>query len=83
MKPDPELYTKTIRDCNLSLTEMIAFEDSLNGLNAAKQAGIRCVIVPNNVTKHLAFKNHDYQLSSMKQEALSDVIRKLDNKLLC
>ena len=77
IKPDPELYKKTLRDCNLLPTEAIAFEDSLNGLKAAKQAGIRCVIVPNNVTRNLEFINHDYQLDSMKQEAMSEVIKKI------
>lgn len=77
VKPDPELYMKTLRDCNLLPTEVIVFEDSLNGLNAAKQAGIRCVIVPNDVTRHLVFKDHDYELHSMNQEALCDVIKKI------
>ena len=77
VKPDPELYKKTLRDCSLLPTEAIAFEDSLNGLQAAKQAGIRCVIVPNHVTRNLAFIHHDYQLDSMKQESMSEVIKKM------
>uniref|UniRef100_UPI00406C4D30 HAD family hydrolase n=1 Tax=Psychrobacillus sp. FSL H8-0483 TaxID=2921389 RepID=UPI00406C4D30 len=77
VKPDLELYIKTLRDCNLLPTEVIVFEDSLNGLNAAKQAGIRCVIVPNDVTRNLVFKDHDYELHSMSQEALCDVIQKI------
>lgn len=76
VKPDPELYMKTLRDCNLLPTEVIVFEDSLNGLNAAKQAGIRCVIVPNDVTRNLVFKDHDYELHSMSHESLCDVIKK-------
>ncbi|MFK9093047.1 HAD family hydrolase [Bacillus salipaludis] len=80
VKPDPELYKKTLSDCSLLPTEVIAFEDSLNGLQAAKQAGIRCVIVPNNVTRNLEFIHHDYQLDSMKQETMSEVIKKIFGK---
>ena len=77
VKPDPELYTKTLSECGLLPEEAVVFEDSLNGLRAAKSAGIRCVVVPNSVTKHLAFDNHDYQLESMSEEKLIDVIERL------
>ncbi|MDR6997788.1 putative hydrolase of the HAD superfamily [Neobacillus niacini] len=77
VKPDPEIYIKTLTDCNLKRPEAVAFEDSLNGLLAAKEAGIRCVIVPNDVTRHLSFETHDYKLETMSQEALSEVIKKL------
>jgi putative hydrolase of the HAD superfamily len=77
VKPHPELYVKTLKDCVLLPTETIAFEDSLNGLTAAKKAGIRCVIVPNDVTSNLPFNNHDYHLNSMKQESLEQVMKKL------
>ncbi|MEI4770836.1 HAD family hydrolase [Psychrobacillus sp. FJAT-51614] len=78
VKPDPELYLKTLKDCGLLPKEAIAFEDSLNGLTAAKKAGIRCVIVPNEVTSNLPFTNHDYHLNSMKQETLEEVMKKVE-----
>ena len=74
IKPDPELYVKTVNDLGLQPVEVIAFEDSLNGLTAAKAAGIYCVIVPNDVTKHLEFTTHDYHLESMEEECLSDIV---------
>ncbi|MFD0825457.1 HAD family hydrolase [Neobacillus sp. M.A.Huq-85] len=76
VKPDPELYINTLNDCSLNPSETIAFEDSLNGLIAAKGAGIHCVIVPNDVTRHLPFENHDYMLDSMSQETLSGITKK-------
>lgn len=77
IKPDPELYNKTLMDLGLSSHETIVFEDSLNGLTAAKEAGIRCVLVPNSVTKNLNFENFDYRINSMMQISLSELLEKL------
>lgn len=77
VKPDPELYLKTLRECNLLSSEAIAFEDSVNGLTAAKQACIRCVIVPNPVTQNLPFEDYDFRLETMKQERIIEVINKV------
>lgn len=78
VKPDPELYVKTLQELNLKPTEAIAFEDSLNGLKAAKEAGLYCVIVPNPVTHQMDFEDrHDYRISSMSDEPLVSVIDKI------
>ncbi|SDN13930.1 putative hydrolase of the HAD superfamily [Psychrobacillus sp. OK028] len=80
IKPDPELYHKTLMDLGLSPKETIVFEDSLNGLSAAKQAGIRCIIVPNNVTRNLKFENFDARIDSMAEITLSDLLKNLERK---
>lgn len=80
IKPDPELYLKTLKDLGLSREETIVFEDSLNGLSAAKQAGIRCVIVPNNVTKHLKFENFDERINSMGEISLSELLKRIEQR---
>ncbi|MCK1998378.1 HAD family hydrolase [Psychrobacillus psychrodurans] len=80
IKPDPELYLKTLIDLGLSREETIVFEDSLNGLSAAKQAGIRCVIVPNNVTKHLKFENFDERIKSMGEISLSELLKRVEQR---
>ncbi|MEW9673662.1 hypothetical protein [Ammoniphilus sp. 3BR4] len=46
--------------------EVIAIEDSPNGALAAKRAGIRCVVVPNGMTKNLRFPDVDIVLESLK-----------------
>lgn len=79
IKPDPELYCKTLIDLGLSAKEAIVFEDSLNGLSAANQAGIRCVIVPNNVTRNLKFENFDDRIESMGEITLSELLKKIEN----
>ncbi|WP_088072264.1 HAD family hydrolase [Gottfriedia luciferensis] len=77
VKPDPELYLKAIEELGVQVNEAIAFEDSLNGLIAARKAGLKCVIVPNSVTTHLEFENYSLRLSSMAEKTLDDVINHL------
>ncbi|PLS16464.1 HAD family hydrolase [Bacillus sp. M6-12] len=74
VKPAPDLYLRAIEALNIDATEAIAFEDSLNGLQAALAAGLKCVIVPNPVTEGLAFENHHARLTSMGEKRLSEVV---------
>jgi phosphoglycolate phosphatase-like HAD superfamily hydrolase len=53
--------------------ETIAFEDSPNGILAAKRAGIYCVAVPNELTKDLALSLADHRLRSLEEFNLDDV----------
>lgn len=78
VKPAPDLYVKAIEALKIDATEAVAFEDSLNGLQAALQAGLKCVIVPNPVTEALAFENHHLRLQSMAEKSLTDVIRLIE-----
>ena len=78
IKPDPELYTKTLADLGVSSEEAIVFEDSLNGLRAAKLAGMRCVIVPNSVTRNLKFEHFDARLESMSDITLIELLKRLE-----
>lgn len=78
VKPDPELYLKSLEKLNVSGNEAIAFEDSLNGLRAAKAAGLHCTVVPNPSTRHFPFENHDLKLESMDEMSLADVIRRIE-----
>jgi HAD superfamily hydrolase (TIGR01509 family) len=45
-KPNPEIYLKVLEHYNYSSEDAIIFEDSLNGLKAALNANIRCIIIP-------------------------------------
>lgn len=77
VKPDPELYLRAMDSLRVSGEEAVAFEDSLNGLTAAKKAGAFCVIVPNPVTSFMPFQNYDMRLSSMDEMELPDVLARL------
>jgi putative hydrolase of the HAD superfamily len=78
VKPAPDLYLKAVDALNISSSEALAFEDSLNGLQSALAAGLKCVIVPNPVTESLAFDKYDLRLKSMTEKSLIDVIKLIE-----
>ncbi|ADY25483.1 HAD-superfamily hydrolase, subfamily IA, variant 3 [Deinococcus proteolyticus MRP] len=55
VKPDPELYALAVRRLGLRPEACVAVEDSLNGATAAVAAGVRAVVVPNEVTASQPF----------------------------
>ncbi|WP_051404968.1 HAD family hydrolase [Bacillus cihuensis] len=78
VKPAPDLYLKAIEVLKVDPKEAVAFEDSLNGLQSALAAGLKCVIVPNPVTEALAFENHHLRLQSMSEKSLTEVIKLIE-----
>lgn len=54
-KPNPQVYMKVLADMGLRAADCVAFEDSANGLRAARAAGLATVITPNGFTAH-----HDF-----------------------
>ncbi|WP_418789113.1 HAD family hydrolase [Priestia megaterium] len=77
VKPDPALYRNAIEKLGVEPSEALAFEDSSNGAKAAMAAGLRCVIVPNPLTKHLSFERYHLHIESMKEKSLKEVIQYL------
>jgi len=75
-KPSPDLYLAVLRDMGLQPHQAIAFEDSLHGVEAVKQAGIFCVAVPNNVTRHLLMPKADLMVNSLSEMELEEYIIK-------
>jgi HAD superfamily hydrolase (TIGR01509 family) len=55
-KPSPTLYLEALEKLQVGAAEAVAFEDSPNGVRAAKAAGIFCVAVPNEVTRELGLE---------------------------
>ena len=45
-KPDPEVFEAALRKLRLPVASCVAFEDSANGANAARGAGLRVVVTP-------------------------------------
>jgi HAD superfamily hydrolase (TIGR01509 family) len=56
-KPAPTLYLDALDALGVAASEAVAFEDSPHGVRAAKEAGIFCVAVPNEVTRDLGLEN--------------------------
>jgi beta-phosphoglucomutase-like phosphatase (HAD superfamily) len=58
-KPDPEIYNLALERLGLIPTECVVVEDSLNGLLAAKAAGMYCVVTTNGYTEKEDFAGAD------------------------
>jgi HAD superfamily hydrolase (TIGR01509 family) len=65
VKPDPELYLSALSALELPARQVIALEDSPNGVLAAQRAGLFCVAVPNPITRQLDLNHADLQLDSL------------------
>lgn len=75
-KPDSALFLLTLRSLNLRPEEAIVFEDSPNGVTAAKMAGIFTVAVPNPLTRSLPLNHADLHLDSLADLSLEEIIQK-------
>jgi HAD superfamily hydrolase (TIGR01509 family) len=59
IKPAPDLYLEAAKRLGLKPKDCLVIEDSLNGMHAAKAAGMPVWIVPNRVTSGLDFSGAD------------------------
>lgn len=73
-KPDPTVYKIALKSLNCRANQAIAFEDSNNGVKAAREAGIYCVAVPNSVTVHMDFLESNLQIPSLLTLSLPELI---------
>jgi HAD superfamily hydrolase (TIGR01509 family) len=55
VKPHPDLYLLAVRRLGVDAEHAMAIEDSPHGATAALRAGLRCVVVPNDMTARAAF----------------------------
>lgn len=78
-KPNPEVYQVLLDSLGLLPEETLAFEDSPNGILAAKRAGIFCVAVPNTLTRKLCLDGADLELSSLESLRLADLLFQVSN----
>jgi HAD superfamily hydrolase (TIGR01509 family) len=79
VKPDPELYLSVLRELDVRADEAIALEDSPIGIRAAKEAGIYCVAVPNQLTSQLTLNQADLQLDSLAEMPLEELLNKINS----
>jgi HAD superfamily hydrolase (TIGR01509 family) len=74
-KPSPTLYLEALEALSVPPGEAIAFEDSPNGVRAAKAAGVYCVAVPNAVTAALGLDEAELVLDSLASLPLPELLR--------
>lgn len=67
IKPAPDLFVAAATRLGLAPADCLVIEDSLNGLRAAKAAGMAVWVVPNRVTVGLDFSAADRVLYSLNE----------------
>jgi putative hydrolase of the HAD superfamily len=78
VKPDPALYRLAVEALGVRADEAIAIEDSVNGLRAAKAAGLYSLVVPNPVTAKMDFSLADLIVDSLEDRSFEDIIQEFD-----
>lgn len=78
VKPDPELFLAVLADLGAEPQEAVAFEDSPYGVQAAKAAGLLCVVVPNPITRQYSLAQADLRQESLAETPLSSLIERIE-----
>jgi HAD superfamily hydrolase (TIGR01509 family) len=73
-KPAPDLFLAALAGLKINSQEAIVFEDSPNGILAAKRAGIFCVTVPNSLTAGMPLDLADMRLNSLADLSLDHLL---------
>jgi mannitol-1-/sugar-/sorbitol-6-/2-deoxyglucose-6-phosphatase len=68
-KPHPAVYLTTARKLQVRPQECLAIEDSFNGVLAAKEAGMRCIAVPDSFTH----TDPRFELADIRLNSLSEI----------
>ena len=77
-KPEPDLYIAVLECLGVPAAEAVAIEDSPHGVAAARRAGMRCVAVPNSITKGLDLSAADIVLGSLAEVTPGELMARLD-----
>lgn len=79
VKPDPALFLAALDALQIGPHEAIVFEDSPNGVMAAKRAGIFVVAVPTEMTASLDLSHADLQISSLAAMPLEQMMARANS----
>ena len=66
-KPAPDAFLKAAELVGVAPDDCLVVEDSVKGLSAARAAGMRCVVVPNDYTRRGDFFGAQVVLKAMNQ----------------
>jgi len=80
VKPAPDLFLLAAERLGVAPERCVVFEDSPNGIRAARAAGMRCVAIPNPVTCTLPMAGADLVLESMAARPLAEILAVLEDK---
>jgi HAD superfamily hydrolase (TIGR01509 family) len=77
VKPAPDLFLLAAERMCVDPSSCIVFEDSPNGLRAARAAGMRGVAVPNSLTRGLPLPEPHLVLASMADMTMAEILERL------
>jgi len=66
-KPFPDVFLSTAKRLGVAPADCVVFEDSLNGIKAAKAAGMQCIAVPEKPYDPAKFHEADLIVDSLEQ----------------
>jgi HAD superfamily hydrolase (TIGR01509 family) len=78
VKPAPDLFLLAATRLGVAPERCVVFEDSPNGIRAARAAGMRCVAIPNAVTCALPMEGADLVLTSLGERPLAGILGGLE-----
>ena len=67
-KPHPDIYLEAARRLGVNPGECVAIEDSINGIVSAKEAGMRCIAVPDP-----RIATEDYPQADIFRKSVSEI----------
>jgi HAD superfamily hydrolase (TIGR01509 family) len=73
VKPAPDLFLLASRRLGVPPASCVVFEDSPNGLRAARAAGMWAIAVPNVLTQPLELPPHDLAIASLATHTLTSL----------
>ncbi|MBW2540574.1 MAG: HAD family hydrolase [Deltaproteobacteria bacterium] len=73
-KPAPDLYLRATELLGVDPRDAIALEDSPNGVQSAKAAGLYCIAVPGPMTRTLCFEGADSVMASLDERPAGEWI---------
>jgi HAD superfamily hydrolase (TIGR01509 family) len=79
-KPNPDLFLLALDRLEVTNEAAIVFEDSPNGVKAAKAAGIFVVAVPNPLTERMGVDGADLTVESLADLSLADLLSRVNGR---
>jgi HAD superfamily hydrolase (TIGR01509 family) len=76
-KPAPDLFLSAADCLGVPPASCLVFEDSPNGILAARAAGMRCVAVPGAITRRLTLPRADLLIESLDALPLADILARV------
>ncbi len=79
-KPFPDVYHTVLTKLGIQAHQAIACEDSPNGVQAARQAGIFCIAIPNPLMQQFPFDQANLRLVSLTELRLEELLRSFSSE---